>query len=268
MDSIAGFIKDNPAAITGLLAGGGIGALGGALATGDEEDDGEGAKGRISRRLRNALIGAAAGGAAGGSLGYALGENGPIRSPLPEGDESPEMAAFSSIPGRGILGGIGAFAGSKFDAKKMNRLQKEFLGTLATGKNHDAPTSFKAVEDAANSGAKGIRELSRAYNRNTHNAGNLSFVNNAELAGMNISEDSLGKLNRSFKSTLDPVKRLKKFELLGLLNDVRADRKLMNRLARNRYTATGALIGGLSPEIASALGLLTGASSDFYAPVH
>lgn len=71
LDTIKGFIQDNPATVAGILGAGGIGAIGGAMNVGQGEE-GETAKDRVLRRVKNALIGGALGAGSAAAIGTGL----------------------------------------------------------------------------------------------------------------------------------------------------------------------------------------------------
>lgn len=303
MDSISNYVKDHPEMLTGLLAGGGIGAIGGALGTGpDSEEDDESAGSRIGKRLKNALLGAAVGGAAGGGIGYALGANGPFRSPLPDGDESPEMAAITSIPGRGIAAALGFGLGRYGDNKARASLQEKFLESLADGSGN-VPKSFAAVESSINAKPTGeggrwgtnILDWKRKFETNHPGATAKAFVDAAERAGMNIDERALHDGFPHLASKVDIKGAFRDFHPTSLLTEagrkdfssrisrftgdhgektwdtivnLYKDRALRNKLLRNRMGLIGAGAGALAPELWSALSGITGISTDFTAPLH
>lgn len=317
LDNISGYMREHPEMVTGLLAGGGIGALGGALATGSSEDDEDSAGSRVSRRVKNALIGAAAGGAAGGGLGYALGANGPLLAPLPEGDESPEMAAVTSIPGRGIMGALGFGIGHYGDNKNIAKARESLLDSLehnVTTSNGTVksvrPGNIEAVEAAintpnANGALKGqyttLDKYKQWFEGNNPGATPRSFLDAAERAGVDIDYKAIkdrysGELSTSekFKDAMegfdkktlatsagraDFVQRLRnaglidpkaagKTNVMNALRGLKTDRRIGNKLFRNKLGLIGAGAGALSPELLELLGLTTGLSSDFTAPMH
>lgn len=318
LDNISGYMREHPEMVTGLLAGGGIGALGGALATGSSEDDDEDSAGsRVSRRVKNALIGAVAGGAAGGGLGYALGANGPLLAPLPEGDESPEMAAVTSIPGRSIMGALGFGIGHYGDSKNMAKARESLLDSLehnVAASNGTVksvrPGNIEAVEAAINTpeasgNLKGqyttLDKYKQWFEGNNPGATPRSFLDAAERAGVDIDYKAIkdrykGELSMSerFKDAMegfdkktlstsagrtDLLKRLtkarlysrkagKKTNVMNALRGLKADRRIGNKLFRNKLGLIGAGAGALSPELLDLLGLTTGLSSDFTAPMH
>lgn len=270
LDNISSYMREHPEMVTGLLAGGGIGALGGALATGpsDDEDDGS----RIGRRVKNALIGAAMGGAAGGGLGYALGANGPLMSPLPAGDESPEMAAATSIPGRGVMGAIGFGIGHYGDRKNLAKARESLLDGFAhdvpvnAGGNSPVktvkPNNIEAVEKAINTPDAGgkyttLDQYKQWFESNNPGSTPRAFLDAAEQAGVKIDYKALKDnypnermLSDRLKETMDGfdpktlatsagradfAKRLHKAGILGQHKLVTTARMLKaDRAIRNR----------------------------------
>lgn len=110
LDKVNSFVKDNPGLVNNMMLGGGAGALGGAIMTGDGDPD-ESATERVTRRVKNALIGGALGAGAAGALDRGFST---MANALPKDDVSPEMQAVTSGPARALsvatLGGSGLAA--------------------------------------------------------------------------------------------------------------------------------------------------------------
>lgn len=70
LDSIQDFASENPGLTAGVLAGGGLGLLGGAMAPSESDDPNEDPDDRIKRRVRNALVVGSLGAAGAGLMGY------------------------------------------------------------------------------------------------------------------------------------------------------------------------------------------------------
>lgn len=70
LDSIQDFASENPGLTAGVLAGGGLGLLGGAMAPSESDDPNEDPDERIKRRVRNALVVGSLGTAGAGLMGY------------------------------------------------------------------------------------------------------------------------------------------------------------------------------------------------------
>lgn len=70
LDSIQDFASENPGLTAGVLAGGGLGLLGGAIAPSESDDPNEDPDERIKRRVRNALVVGSLGAAGAGLMGY------------------------------------------------------------------------------------------------------------------------------------------------------------------------------------------------------
>lgn len=279
MDTVKDFVAKNPAAVTGLLAGGGIGAIGAALSTGDDPDDPEDTKTRTSRRLRNAIIGAAVGSAAGGGLGYALGENGPLRSPLPEDDVAPEVAAFRSMPARTVMGGIGFGAGTGFDTKTIGTKAKDVLEEL----NTKLTASGRAKVNLET--LKGIARNPDKYKRfvTTLAQGRDSLQPKELLAkldsiGVKPSYEALQKIDKSMFPEV-----FKKDVWSNLHNPFHKDlwnaagksdfwkfhgERLLRDMSRNKAGLIGAGVGVMAPNILSTLGWTAENGTDLFDPLH
>lgn len=70
LDSIQDFASENPGLTAGILAGGGLGLMGGAMAPSESDDPNEDPDERIKRRVRNALVVGSLGAAGAGLMGY------------------------------------------------------------------------------------------------------------------------------------------------------------------------------------------------------
>lgn len=70
LDSIQDFTSENPGITAGVLAGGGLGLMGGAMAPSESDDPNEDPDERIKRRVRNALVVGSLGAAGAGLMGY------------------------------------------------------------------------------------------------------------------------------------------------------------------------------------------------------
>ena len=70
LDSIQDFASENPGLTAGVLAGGGLGLMGGAMAPSASDDPNEDPDERIKRRVRNALVLGSLGAAGAGLMGY------------------------------------------------------------------------------------------------------------------------------------------------------------------------------------------------------
>lgn len=70
LDSIQDFASENPGLTAGVLAGGGLGLMGGAMAPSESDDPNEDPDDRIKRRVRNALMVGSLGAAGAGLIGY------------------------------------------------------------------------------------------------------------------------------------------------------------------------------------------------------
>lgn len=70
LDSIQDFASENPGLTAGVLAGGGLGLMGGAMAPSASDDPNEDPDERVKRRVRNALLLGSLGAAGAGLVGY------------------------------------------------------------------------------------------------------------------------------------------------------------------------------------------------------
>lgn len=269
-DGITKFAELNPGAITGLLAGGGIGALGGALFTGsDDPDDPEDSKSRLGRKVKNALIGALAGGAAGGGIGYALSENGPLRSPLPEDDVAPEVQAAHSGPVRALFGTAGFASGARMDRARQSDLASQIIEDLKNGTG----VGGAAGRTTPPSTVEGLRSVLKDHaaaqqligSRFMNYGGPSELIARAQAAGIPISAEVLNKLDAQHHALWYDGANFKLPKLVG--SGSSGWWKRIGRAAlRNRLTAAGATAGLLAPEIAGAIGDSI-SSSDLASPM-
>lgn len=128
LDKIQQFSDEHPDLVKGMLAGGGIGALGGAMLTGDDPNDpNESAMSRVMRRVKNGLIGGALGAGAVGGIGYGLNT---IGNSLPKDDVSPEHEVGHS----GVVRGLGALglggAGAEIARRQKNNAASDIVNSL------------------------------------------------------------------------------------------------------------------------------------------
>ena len=82
LDNISEFAKNNKGLTAGILAGGGLGLLGGALTPTESEDPDEDAATRAKRRIGQAALLGSIGAAGAGALGYGLET---VGNPIEEG---------------------------------------------------------------------------------------------------------------------------------------------------------------------------------------
>lgn len=139
LDKIQQFSDEHPDLVKGMLAGGGIGALGGAMLTGDDPNDpNESAMSRVMRRVKNGLIGGALGAGAVGGIGYGLNT---IGNSLPKDDVSPEHEVGHS----GVVRGLGALglggAGAEIARRRRNNAASDIVNAL----NENGANKIKAT---------------------------------------------------------------------------------------------------------------------------
>lgn len=117
LETISDFASDNPMLTAGVLAGGGLGLVGGALAPGKSDDPNEDPNERVTRRVRNALLAGAAGAAGAGLIGY--GANNMLQ-PIAEGSG---LSANESIDLWAPLLAGGGAAGAAGMAEYRNKVK-------------------------------------------------------------------------------------------------------------------------------------------------
>lgn len=109
LDSIQDFASENPGLTAGVLAGGGLGLMGGAMAPSASDDPNEDPDERIKRRVRNALVLGSLGAAGAGLMGYGANN---MLLPIAEGsglslNESMDLQApLLAAGGAGLTSGL------------------------------------------------------------------------------------------------------------------------------------------------------------------
>lgn len=142
LDGISNFASENPGLTAGILAGGGLGLLGGAMAPAESDDPNEDPNDRVKRRVRNALLAGGLGAAGAGLAGY--GANMALQ-PIAEGGG----LAFNEDLGWGIptAGGIAAGTGAyTLDKARKHRLAANLMRNLAKETGNDAYKGLKGSE--------------------------------------------------------------------------------------------------------------------------
>lgn len=109
LDSIQDFASENPGLTAGVLAGGGLGLMGGAMAPSASDDPNEDPDERIKRRVKNALLLGSLGAAGAGLMGYGANN---MLLPIAEGsglalNESMDLQApLLAAGGAGLTAGL------------------------------------------------------------------------------------------------------------------------------------------------------------------
>lgn len=109
LDSIQDFASENPGLTAGVLAGGGLGLMGGAMAPSASDDPNEDPDERVKRRVRNALLLGSLGAAGAGLVGYGANN---MLLPIAEGsglslNESMDLQApLLAAGGAGLTAGL------------------------------------------------------------------------------------------------------------------------------------------------------------------
>lgn len=106
LDNISEFAKNNKGLTAGILAGGGLGLLGGALTPTESEDPDEDAATRAKRRIGQAALLGSIGAAGAGALGYGLET---VGNPIEEGSglSFNKNLSFYTPAAAGVGAGIG-----------------------------------------------------------------------------------------------------------------------------------------------------------------
>lgn len=123
LDNISEFAKNNKGLTAGILAGGGLGLLGGALTPTESEDPDEDAATRAKRRIGQAALLGSIGAAGAGALGYGLET---VGNPIEEGGGLSFNKGLSlyTPAAAGVGAGIG---GALLDNRAQERAAAEIL---------------------------------------------------------------------------------------------------------------------------------------------
>lgn len=123
LDNISEFAKNNKGLTAGILAGGGLGLLGGALTPTESEDPDEDAATRAKRRIGQAALLGSLGAAGAGALGYGLET---VGNPIEEGGGlsfNKDLSLYTPAAA-GVGAGIG---GALLDNRAHERAAAELL---------------------------------------------------------------------------------------------------------------------------------------------
>lgn len=241
LDKIKEFGEEHPDLVKGMLAGGGIGALGGAMLTGDDPSDpDESTMHRVMRRIKNGLIGGALGAGAVGGIGYGLHT---IGNSLPKDDVSPEREFAHSGITRGALGAAGLGTGASLAGLKRSTSAKDVVSALAPGDIRVGKGSALAAlarENAKDS--KGLFDkVKGAYGSNEAASEAL------RRAGINVdtavkgNSQGLGTILNMFERRGRDMSKLRKW--------LKAPNAVAKHLGRNRLTYGLGALGAATPEI-------------------
>ena len=139
LDNISEFAKNNKGLTAGILAGGGLGLLGGALTPTESEDPDEDAATRAKRRIGQAALLGSIGAAGAGALGYGLET---VGNPIEEGGRlsfNKDLSLYTPAAA-GVGAGIG---GALLDRKAQEAEALSALKVLKLAENDYVASSDK-----------------------------------------------------------------------------------------------------------------------------
>ncbi len=188
LDNISEFAKNNKGLTAGILAGGGLGLLGGAMTPTESEDPDEDAATRAKRRIGQAALLGSLGAAGAGALGYGLET---VGNPIEEGGglSFNKDLSFYTPAAAGVGAGIG---GTLLDRKAQEAEALSALKVLKLAENDHVADSdtLKAILPDVEKGKLPAKELLkglssapklRARMEELINAGKTGYKNLDEL---------------------------------------------------------------------------------------
>lgn len=154
LETISNFANENPALTAGVLAGGGLGILGGALTPETSDNPDEDPNERVNRRVRNALLAGTVGAAGTGLVGY--GASNMLR-PIAEGSglsANEKLDAIVPLLAGGGAAGAAGIAEHRNKVKLAEGLIKDIYDNQKPFSGTDAPkgTPSRAFINSAMSG--------------------------------------------------------------------------------------------------------------------
>ncbi len=246
LGAITDFLQEHPKTTMGLL-GGGLGALGGVLATGDSDED-ETPEDRTKRRLKNALILGGLGAGAGTLLSSGVET---LNTAIPASVTTPEET-LSAFGHPAVVGTAAAAGGAVGGSALRNALQKDLETKVRAISDNLPHVNVKIPEKASLSQLRTvIPEIVNATKPGSVEYTQLlhRLLSHFDGIGEEKAFDQMKKLTDSLqnygistasleKNFADDV--VKEFEKIPAWK-----RGLMKFLRRNKYTAGGAALVGL-----------------------
>lgn len=163
LDNISEFAKNNKGLTAGILAGGGLGLLGGALTPTESEDPDEDAATRAKRRIGQAALLGSLGAAGAGALGYGLET---VGNPIEEGGglSFNEGLSFYTPAAAGVGAGIGGAVldNRAQEAEALSALKALKLAETDLVNKTNAEVEGKLKSDLAD--LKGTANVDKATN--------------------------------------------------------------------------------------------------------
>lgn len=222
LDNISEFAKNNKGLTAGILAGGGLGLLGGALTPTESEDPDEDAATRAKRRIGQAALLGSIGAAGAGALGYGLET---VGNPIEEGGglSFNKGLSFYTPAAAGVGAGIGGalLDNRAQEAEALSALKALKLAETDLVNKTNAGVDSKLKYDLAD--MKGFAAESKAKNNKDTlerliNAKGYSDIQNRAKADQKAIDASI---DRSLGVSIANAEReAAKNKLIALLPDV------------------------------------------------
>ena len=220
LDNISEFAKNNKGLTAGILAGGGLGLLGGALTPTESEDPDEDAATRAKRRIGQAALLGSLGAAGAGALGYGLET---VGNPIEEGGglSFNKNLSFYTPAAAGVGAGIG---GALLDNRAHERAAAEILNIAnsAVDKTDDKAGKLLGKLEKGQSAVARLKSLMGATTPEAILKENLRVGINSEYFSKlkdkeqaKLEEDILKRLEAAGISSTDAGQKLTVDNLKG-----------------------------------------------------
>lgn len=223
LDSIQDFASENPGLTAGVLAGGGLGLMGGAMAPSASDDPNEDPDERVKRRVRNALLLGSLGAAGAGLMGYGANN---MLLPIAEGsglslNESMDLQAPLLA-----AGGAGLTAGLWDRKNKLKAAEQLYKHVQPAGANLSGPESRAALHSILRDPQQG--EDLRITLANALKLGNGNKVEAKDLntvisnSGKTVTSEVDNALERAGISTTVDSDRINTSDIKRALTDAKS----------------------------------------------
>lgn len=219
LDNISEFAKNNKGLTAGILAGGGLGLLGGALTPTESEDPDEDAATRAKRRIGQAALLGSIGAAGAGALGYGLET---VGNPIEDGGGLSFNKSLSlyTPAAAGVGAGIG---GAVLDNRAHERAATELLNIAnsAVQQGDEQASKLLGKLEKGQSAVARLNSLLGAATPQETLMENLRHGINSDFAALNakeqaaVDESILKRLEAAGISTTDDGQKLTVENLKG-----------------------------------------------------
>lgn len=240
LDSIQDFASENPGLTAGVLAGGGLGLMGGAMAPSASDDPNEDPDERIKRRVRNALVLGSLGAAGAGLMGYGANN---MLLPIAEGsglslNESMDLQApLLAAGGAGLTAGLWD---RKNKLKAAEQLYKHVRPDDANLSGSEARAALHNILRDSQEGTKLRIDLANALkigNGSEVKAKDMSRV--VSNSGKTISSEVVEALERAGISTTRDSDRVSTSDIKRALTDAKSALTNKSKSMKDRLLQAG-----------------------------